>query len=262
MMVFLSLRTFRQNPCAFYLTVISSANLGELWSGLFSRIMITGFSIDRTQTSLFFCKCRQFSSILCGLISFTGLSLAMIDQYLATCRRPRWQGWSNIKLAQQLAAVFLLTWLLHGIPYIIFFNRSPSSNSNHVICTSTNKIFTQYRTYVVGCVLYGCLPLCITFTFGVLAFRNVRELSYRAVPLMRRALDKQLTAMALMQALINCLATVPYIIINLFVSGSDLTRDNLIAAQLQFAFTIATLLIYTNWAVSEEETELEKTLSA
>ena len=54
MMVFLSPQTFRQNPYAFYLTMVSLTDLGQLWSGLFSRMMITDFSIDWTQTSLLF----------------------------------------------------------------------------------------------------------------------------------------------------------------------------------------------------------------
>jgi len=44
--VFLSLRTFRQNSCAFYLTIMSIVNIGQLTTGLLARIMITGFGID------------------------------------------------------------------------------------------------------------------------------------------------------------------------------------------------------------------------
>jgi len=54
--VFLSLRTFRQNSCAFYLTIMSIVNIGQLTTGLLARVMTNGFNIDWTQTSLFFCK--------------------------------------------------------------------------------------------------------------------------------------------------------------------------------------------------------------
>jgi len=52
--VFLSLRTFRESSCAFYLTVLSFLNIGQLITGLFTRLMITGFNIDRTQSSIFY----------------------------------------------------------------------------------------------------------------------------------------------------------------------------------------------------------------
>jgi hypothetical protein len=51
LVVFLSLQTFRQNSCAFYLTVMSFVNIGNLLTGLLSRIMIYGFDIDWTQIS-------------------------------------------------------------------------------------------------------------------------------------------------------------------------------------------------------------------
>ena len=71
--VFLSFRTFRENSCAFYLTTISFLNLGQLTSGYLPRIMISGFQIDWTQSSIFYCKFRWFHVQSC-------LCLATIDQ--------------------------------------------------------------------------------------------------------------------------------------------------------------------------------------
>ena len=48
--VFLSLQTFRENSCAFYLTIMSFVNLGQLLTGLLTRIVISGFDIDWTLT--------------------------------------------------------------------------------------------------------------------------------------------------------------------------------------------------------------------
>ena len=77
----------------------------------------------------------------------TCLCLATIDQYFATCSRPRWQQWSNIKLAHRLSNIIVIIWILHGIPYLIFYNHIILSNTDNVICTSTNNIFQQYHTY-------------------------------------------------------------------------------------------------------------------
>jgi hypothetical protein len=43
--VFLSLRTFRESSCAFYLTVLSFMNVNQLITGLLTRLMISGFNI-------------------------------------------------------------------------------------------------------------------------------------------------------------------------------------------------------------------------
>jgi len=63
MIIFLSLRIFRENSCAFYLTVMSLLNIGELITGYLPRINASGFDIDWTQISLFYCKFRWFSML-------------------------------------------------------------------------------------------------------------------------------------------------------------------------------------------------------
>ena len=96
--VFLSLKTFRENSCAFYLTAMSFLNIGQLIISLFPRIMNLWFAIDWSLASLAYCKIRMYFFQVCSLTSFTCMCLATIDQFLATCTHPRWQRFSNIKL--------------------------------------------------------------------------------------------------------------------------------------------------------------------
>ncbi len=63
--VFLSLRTFRQSSCAFYLTLISILNIGQLFTGLLSRILIALFGIAGSETSIFYCEFRPYSFRVC-----------------------------------------------------------------------------------------------------------------------------------------------------------------------------------------------------
>ena len=46
LLVFLSLKTFRESSCAFYLTIMSAVNVGQLITGLLTRVMDVGFSIE------------------------------------------------------------------------------------------------------------------------------------------------------------------------------------------------------------------------
>ncbi|CAF4247742.1 unnamed protein product, partial [Adineta steineri] len=94
--IFLSLRTFRQSSCAFYLTIMSIFNIGQMLIGLLAVIMINGFNVDWSQSPLFYCKFRYYSYQVCALTSMTCICLATIDQYFATCSRQRWQQWCNI----------------------------------------------------------------------------------------------------------------------------------------------------------------------
>jgi hypothetical protein len=248
--VFISLQTFRQSSSAFYLTIMSIVNVGQLATGLLVRIMITGFDIDWTQTSLFFCKLRYFIFPICSLISFTSISLATIDQYFATCSRPRWRLWSNIKIAHRIMAAFTIFWILHGIPYMVLFVQIKSPTTGKVTCTNVNKIFVSYRTYFVTLVLTGFLPVLITIVFGLLAYNNVRQLAYQTMPLVRRELDKQLTVMVLVQVVINSFTVLPYVITSTLTLNTIIMSNATVAVQVQFAATISTLIYYFNFAVS------------
>jgi hypothetical protein len=255
-LVFLSLRTFRQNSCGFYLIIMSIANIGQLYTGLLSRIMISGYGIDWTETSLFYCKFRLLFFQLCTLISYTSLSLATIDQYLATCSRPSWQQWSNIKVAQRLTLGMTFIWILHTIPYAILYFQVESPTTGKMTCVSTSAIFLEYRAYFAGLVLSGFLPVIITVLFGILAFRNVQQLAYRTVPIVRQESDKQLTKMVLVQVLLNFLTNIPFVIINAVTTNPNITNDPVILAKLQLAFGITLMFFYSYFTVSHKEFEM------
>lgn len=163
-LVFSSLKTFRQNSCAFYLTIMSTANIGQMMTGLFSRFMINGFAIDWSLTSLFYCKFRFYCFQVCALTSMTCICLATIDQYLATCSRRKWQQKSNPKTAHRLSIPFTLIWLLHNLAYLVYANQVVSAMTGKTTCVITNHIFQQYNTYDVVLVLGKILPFASHFS--------------------------------------------------------------------------------------------------
>jgi hypothetical protein len=248
--VFLSLRTFRQNSCAFYLTIMSIVNIGQLLTGLLTRIMTTGFGIDWAQASLVYCKFRYFVFSITSLISFTLFCLATIDQYFATCSRPQWQRWCNIKLAYRLTAFFVILWTLHSIPYLLLYEHISSPDSNKTICTAPNNIFLEYRTYFISLILIGFLPICITIISGSLAYCNVRTIAYRTVPLVRRELDKQLTVMVLTQVVVHCFTVLPFSIMNVLSLNTSLTNGLITTAEIKFTSFISVLVYYIYFGVS------------
>jgi hypothetical protein len=244
--VFLSLQTFRENSCAFYLTVISFVNLGQLLTGFLPRLMLSGFNIDWTQSSLVYCKFRWFYVQLCLLTTFTCLCLATIDQYCATCSRPHWRRCSNIKSARRLCIIFILIWLLHGIPYALYYNHIILPDTSVVTCAITNIIFQQYFIYWYVLILAGILPVIITVVFGVLAYRNIQQITFQTTPIIRRELDKQLTTMVLVQVIFNFFAIIPYIIMMIFsIEPHNLTKPVLISQQsLGLIITICLYYLY------------------
>ncbi|CAF0785856.1 unnamed protein product [Adineta steineri] len=248
--VFLSLRTFRESSAAFYLTIMSIFNIGQMLTGLLSRIMTSGFGIDWTLTSLFYCKFRSYCFNVCASTSMTCVCLAIIDQYLATSSRVQWRQWCNIKIARRLVLLFVFIWIIHNIPYIIYYDQVISKTTGQVTCIITNNIFQQYAIYGTTLIIGKVIPICITFVFGLLAYHNVQQLGYRTVPLVRRELDKQLTVMILVLIVFAFFTNIPYTIALIVSTIPQFTLDPVLSAQIQFATLVTTYLVYIYFAVS------------
>ncbi|CAF1476958.1 unnamed protein product [Adineta steineri] len=248
MLVFLSLKTFRQSSCVFYLTVMSMVNIGTLFLGFFPRIMVSLFSTDGTEISLFYCKARlYFSQIFIGT-SLSCYCLATIDQYFATCTRLQWQLWCNIKLAIRIIIITVIIWILHGIPYVVFYDHVVSSTTNQTTCLNTNYIFDRYRAFVTLLLLIGYFPIMIAALFGSMAFRNVQQLAFRTVPLIRRELDKQLTNMVLLQVLVSIFTLLPYTTVSAVATSTSAINDPVYQGKIQFAVTVTFVFYYISFA--------------
>ncbi len=115
------------------------------------------------------------------------------------------------------------------------------------------KFFQIYNFVVQTIILNGLLPILINTLFGLLAYRNVRNLAYRTIPLVRRELDKQLTTIVLIQTVSNILSTVPYVIVNILILNSTLTKDSNSSEKLNFANILTLCLFYLNFAISVDE---------
>jgi hypothetical protein len=245
--VFLSFNTFRQNSCAFYLMAMSVLDLGQFFSNTLSYIMRYGYGIEWEIYSLFYCKFKTFISSTCSLSSTTCLCLAIIDQYFATCTRPRWQQWSNIKLAHRLTAIFLIIWTLHDIPYYIFYDHVLLPSTNQTVCQITNDVLIKYHTYGYFLTLTNLLPI-ITVVFGLMAYHNARHISHRTIPLVRRELDKQLTVMVLVQVVVNFCTYLPYSIVSM-VSLIIESSDSIIKTQINFAAVVVLFISIWSYGV-------------
>jgi hypothetical protein len=247
--IFLSLRIYRESSSAFYLNIVSIVNIGQLLTGLLSRVLINIVGIDWTATSLSYCKIRNYLFQACAIISPICLCLATIDQFLSTSTRPQWQRWSNTKTARFLTAGAVIIWLIYGIPYLIFYNIVVSSITGQPSCVITNTIFGDYYNSFHVPVLLCTIPLCITIIFGLLAYYNVKQLSYRTVPLIRRRHEVQLTVMVLVQVVFNLFATTPCFIVLTFASYTTLTHDPVAAIQIRFTIAVTTCIYYLYYAV-------------
>jgi hypothetical protein len=175
--------------------------------------------------------------------------LATIDQFLATCSHPRWHQWNNIKLARYILTGAVIIWSLHGIPFIIYYNHTESAITDTMDCVITNIGFLKYHYIFYSPILKSCVPAIIMILFGILAYRNVQQIAYRTVPLVRRELDKQLTVMVLVHNFCDVLAVTPIIIQGILTAVIGIPNNFDTTTELSSIKNITTTLYYFHFVV-------------
>ncbi|CAF3883147.1 unnamed protein product [Adineta steineri] len=92
-------------------------------------------------------------------------------------------------------------------------------------CVPSNYVAVQYLTYFFYPVLIGFLPIAIASSFSMLAYHNVRRIVRRQLPIVRRKLDKQITAMVLMRVIAFVFLLLPFITYRIYTINFPTSRS-------------------------------------
>ena len=133
---------------------------------------------------------------------------------------------------------------MHGIPFLLFYQLKGDPATGKMSCTVSNKIFAVYTNYFYPIIFRCSAPLLISLFFGFFAYRNVQQIRYRTIPLVRRALDRQLTRMVLFQVLVNMFVFPYYTITSIVLIGMPRDTDGMELAVLQLINTVTLHLYY------------------
>lgn len=247
-LIFTNVRIFRGNQCSFYLMIESFSNIGLLSSICSSNILARILGYDPVIVSIIWCKIRAYIAQTCGVCSLYIVCSVAFDQYLSTNHRYHFRQFSTMKLANRLTSFIICFWLLHNIVYLVF-----SQNESIMGCTIYNSILKKYLTFFYYPVLSNALPFIFTITWSLLAYRNVRRIVRRQIPLTRRRLDRQLTAMVLARVISITILGIPFICTMLYQLNLNNNEDNYL--ELSIANLLATIFyffLYLNFSVNEK----------
>ncbi|CAF1195836.1 unnamed protein product [Rotaria sordida] len=244
--VFTHLTIFRKIPSVFYIIAESILDLLQLMIIFTTSIVVNGFDYDLAQTSLVWCKLKPFLTQSITLISFNIICFAAIDQYLSTSVYPFFRQKSTIKIAKILTTIAIIFWILHATLTIFLYEIQSKYG-----CNIYDHNFRNYVTYFYYIILIGILPITISTFFSILAYRNVRRIVRRQMPIRRRKLDQQLTAMILVRVGFFVIMSLPYLLQRIY-TFSTLTYDNDVISQaiLQLITAITVSLFNLNYAGS------------
>jgi len=149
-LIFTIFKTFRETTCAFYLTIVSIVNIGQLLTALLVRVLSDGFYIDIRRTS-WGCKIQVYMATWCTLVSTTTMCLATIDQYISMST---YRHYSNKQLAQRAAIYTCIFGGIYTISSAVYYSASSG------ICIIVNPSFAMYITQNISrnklCILFNC----------------------------------------------------------------------------------------------------------
>ena len=246
MLLFTQLKLFRKNQTTFYLTVAAMVDSCELFLTAFMRAVTTEFDFDPTRTSLVWCKIRIYLIQIGSAISAIIVCLTAIDQYLSTSHFTQLRQLSNIKSAQRLVISFAILTALYSIPTPIFQEIRRST------CVIYNPSYNYYYSFVHLCITIGLVPIIISSLFSFLSYQNVRRIVRRQIPIVRRRLDRQLTAMVLFRVALFVLTTLPFVIFRTYQTNRPVDQTDAYAVSVdQLIRTITTVFYHLNFAVSD-----------
>jgi hypothetical protein len=212
-LIFSNLRTFRYNRCAFYLIAESILDIGQIMQTFIYQIWGLAINVaDPSSISPAWCKVRGSVTQLFRLMLSSIVCFVAIDQYLSTNPLPPLRQWSSLKIARHQIYVASFLCLLHAIPPTIFSQIYPILG-----CIVANTYLTNYYSYFYYPFFNGLLPIFVSSLFSLLAYRNVRRIVRRQIPIDRRRLDQQLTAMIFARVLFFILLLLPFTIHRIIV---------------------------------------------
>ncbi|CAF4159703.1 unnamed protein product, partial [Adineta steineri] len=243
LLVFIQLKLFRTNRCAFYITVESISNLVYQLLSITLTVLTSIYGDDATERSLIWCKFRYILAQITALTTFYMICFSAVDQFFSTNHHFHLRQMCTLKLGRYASFIFICFAIIHSIALGSSYDIQPTLG-----CVLSNHAWVVYATYFLYPILGGFLPIVIASTFSMLAYHNVRRIVRRQLPIVRRKLDKQITEMVLMRVIAFVCLVLPYNAYRIYAvnypTSQSMPMAYAISRLLQAIFTSINLMNY------------------
>ncbi|CAF3437863.1 unnamed protein product, partial [Rotaria sp. Silwood2] len=167
--IFISIKTFRRSPSAYYVVGQSVADVNVLLIVLFQIVPSTSGA-----TSSIACKLVLFFVQMTVSVAMSFLCLSAFDRWACTSQSARIRQLSSIRVARYIFPIPFILWSLVNIPFLLYSDLVPPIFT----CFFTNDLFMRIGVLFLSPVLTVLLPLIVLILFGLLTYRNIRLVSH------------------------------------------------------------------------------------
>ncbi|CAF1067170.1 unnamed protein product [Adineta steineri] len=244
--VFIKGGNYKNNACSLYMFVRTFLDLYVLLTGLTTRIPATGFQIDFSLMNRIWCKTRLGLTDINMTSTYTLICLQAIDAFICSSPSAIVRQKSNIRIARYLVVGTLCFWSIHEIPYFMFQDLVISGGTP--VCTGTNAIFNQYRSYVTYLSFITIIPVIVVSIFGYLTVRHMKTIG---VTRSLSSFTRQKISMALFQIFALIAFNGPYgFWVFYTISTANLVKDTYRRAVEQSISSLANTYNFGTYASS------------
>lgn len=165
----LSQPSLRKNRCAMYFLAASIIQFFSYNFALITRMLHFGYNIQTVNRVLWFCKFRFYFSIVLATVARYHIILAYIDRYFTSSLNENHRRWISKTIALRLIIINTILWPLMSVHILIFYKIENGQ------CSPGNNIYNVFFSIYIA-IDTGILPLSLTLVFGLLTFKNLRQI--------------------------------------------------------------------------------------
>lgn len=247
--VVLSQSVLIKYPPSYYFLALSVNNLFVSSVIIPTDLLASGYQIDVSTVSLFWCKLLRYASNTTALLSTSFIVLASIDRYCASSSNANRRKFSDIKIARWAIIIVIFFFGLLYINSIVLFDLT---NNGKLQCyISFDTIYKQIYT-IIQVSLFAVIAPCLMTIFGMMTIYNIKQVLVLPIEAKRqRRTESQLAVILLLQVGTYVLLNLPICIIYVvkflpytFVNTSEFSFVSIIVRILNYLSYTTNFFLY------------------
>ncbi|UJR31828.1 hypothetical protein I4U23_019305 [Adineta vaga] len=201
-------KTFHNTSCILYLLSSTIANYPIVLFVIPCRLLADGFHIDPTQTSLIFCKFREYTLTVSRSLSAWFIVLASFDRLMSTSRQVYYRQFAHVRIARYTIVGTTLFGLLFYLPIPILFSIHIQNDQ----CEAPTNTYRITNAFLYS-ICYVIIPSIFMLLFGLSTVNNGKR-QRRIAPItsslnaIKR--DRNLFLMIFFQTILFTCTTLPH----------------------------------------------------
>lgn len=199
------------HSCSRYFLALSISSLAYSVINLTYRLLIDGYKIEPTRSSLVTCKLLVYITQLCIPLAPYFIVVASFDRFCASSTNARIRQFSHVRVSRWVILLVVIVFALFYINSSVVVDLRPEDGLG---CRNRGDSLYKQTFTITQCVVYAIVAPTLMALFGFLTIYNAKQVGNGRILASRtRRTEGQLIIMLLLQVSTHIVLTMPASII-------------------------------------------------